>query len=350
MTVDITAANAPSGHGASAARIGAIAAVRRAGGAIVVVAGIVVLVALVSTRMFARAPLLADLNDDLRPVMTDQSIATLRADLDGLEAATAEFAGTVVPTVAGALGQTPAELNVFLGENFPAVVAGVEALPATVEQFRGLVDLLDAEQGRFASLDSIPADGVTPETVPWAILAVGLLMVGFGGWLATRRSRAAAIATGTLGVVVLVATVGLSLQRKAADADEIGRNVAPVFDAQVVAQARGALSTVGAMAEELQSEALPAIGAAAGIPEDQLAGFVADSFPALASALEALPESSARFTGAVELIDGNLSRYERVARVPFGRVIWIVTWSAIVAAVIAVVAIVHGWSRQRAAR
>ncbi len=51
--------------------------------------------------------MLADLNDDLRPVMTDQAIAALRADLDGLDAANAEFAATVVPTVAAALDQTP---------------------------------------------------------------------------------------------------------------------------------------------------------------------------------------------------------------------------------------------------
>ena len=57
--------------------------------------------------MFARAPVLADLNDDLRPVMTDQAIAALRADLDGLDAANAEFAASVVPTVAAALDQTP---------------------------------------------------------------------------------------------------------------------------------------------------------------------------------------------------------------------------------------------------
>lgn len=349
MTTDTTAASAPGTGATWASTLGSIATIRRVAGAVIVIAGVVVLIALISTRMFARAPVLADLNDDLRPVMTDQSIAALRADLDGLEAANGEFAATVVPTVAAALDQTPEELNAFLGENFPAVVTGLGALPPTITQFRGLVDLLDAEQGRFESLDAIPAQDVTPETVPWAILVIGLLMVGLGAWLFVSRSTASAIATGVAGVVVVLATVALGLQGKAADADEIGRNVAPVFDEEVVAQARGALGAVGAMAEELEIKALPAIGDAAGIPEDQLPGFVAENFPALASALEALPETSARFAGAVDLIDRNIPRYERVALVPFGRVIWIVTWAAIVTTMLGLVAVVFGWSRERAA-
>lgn len=335
MTAETSTVSATISTRSTAALL-AVRNAQRVAGAAIALIGIVVLVTLLSTRLFSRAPALADFNDDFRPVMTEASIGALRADVDQLDAASAEFGTTVLPTVAAALGQTPEELSAFLAEDFPAVAAGVQALPPTVEQFRGLIDLLEAERGRFGSLDAIPAEDVNPKTVPPGILVIGLLLVAVGAWIALTRSQVASIVALVAGAAVVAITLGLSLQSKAADADEVGRNVAPVFTTETVAQARGALDTVGAMAEELQTNALPAIGQAAGIPADQRPTFIGENFPALAAAMQGLPEASARFAGAVDLIERNIPRYETVSPVPFGRVIWIVTWAAILTGLVGI--------------
>lgn len=314
---------------------------RLLGPAAVVAVGAALLVALFVPRLFSRAPALEDLTDDLRPLMTEQSISALEADLDGIDAANEEFGAKVVPTVAAALGQTPEELSAFIGDQFPDVAAGVAALPAISEQFRGLVGVLDAEQQRFQATDEIPTADLPPQTVPWAILVLGIGALAIGVWLGLTRTRPAAIGAIVFGVVVLAATLATGLQGKANDADALGRNVRPVFASAVVDDARQALTTVDAMATELEGKALPAVAAVIGLPADQIPAFVAEQFPALDATLAGLPATAQRFSSAIDLVDQNRTPYDRVSKVPFGRVISTVMFGAAAILVIGLLQLVR---------
>jgi hypothetical protein len=293
----------------------------RIGGAIVVSIGIGIALLTMTNDLFDRAPDYEALVDDMRPLFSDEGIATLRSDLDGLDAAGAEFADVVVPTIAGATDESVGDTQAFLSEQFPDVVTGLSAIPELTAQFRGLADLIESQMTNFESADAIPTSSSTASAIPWLLTGISVLFLAGGLTLFFLHTPTAGIIAGSLGVVVLLLLVTLGLPGKASDADELNSSVGVVFDPATVDTANRGLAAVGAMAEQLGMQALPAIGEILEIPTDQLDAVVADKFPDTAAALNELPEASVRFGGLVQLIDANRARYDNIRPVDFSRVI-----------------------------
>ena len=293
----------------------------RIGGALVAIIGIGIVVLTMTNQLFDRAPDYEALVVDMRPVFSDEGVGTLRSDLAGLDAAGAEFANVVVPTIAAATEASPEDTQAFLGEQFPDVVTGLTVIPELTGQFGGLADLIESQMSNFESADAIPTSSSTASAIPWLLSVIGVLFFAAGVALFMLQTSKTAIIAGAVGAVVLLALVALSLPGKASNADELNSSVAPVFDPATVEAANQGLAAVGAMAEQLGTQALPAIGEILEVPADQLDAVVAAEFPDTANALSTLPDSSARFGGLVQLIDANRARYDNIKPVDFSQVI-----------------------------
>ncbi len=307
---------------------------RRLIGVLISVIGLAVVVLTFSNQLFSRAPDYEALVDDFRPVFTPESVQALRADLAGLDAAEAEFGSTVVPVIAGAVGEEPADVVALLGEQFPDVVQGLAAIPPLTTQFGGLADLVESQAGNFVSADAIPTESSSAASIPWLLTAVGVAIALAGALVVRSPTQRTTLGAGALGAVIVIALLALSLPSKAADADDLNSAVAPLFDPATVVAANDGLATVGAMAVQLQTEAIPAIGQMLAVPPDQLDATVAAQFPATATALSGLPESSARFAGLVGLIDSNRDRYDNINKVDFSQVINLTLIGAVLSALL----------------
>ncbi|MDX1691468.1 MAG: hypothetical protein R3290_10635 [Acidimicrobiia bacterium] len=304
---------------------------RRMPAIVVAVVGVVFIVLGFARNLFAVGPAFEEMIDDFRPALADEVIATYRADIQGLGAVATEFETAVVPAMARQLGMTPAEFQGFVEQQFPAVATGVAALPRLSQEFGGLIDVLDAQQGNFMEADAIPTDDLPATTVPWGILFVGLLTVGVGGlmWLRMRTGAVAAMAFGLL--VALVAVV-LSLPGKAAAADDLNEALQPVYTQETITGAEQGLAVVGAMGQEMQAEMLPALAAQLGMTQAELEGFLGQNFPATAQALATFPEAMSRFEALVTTFDANLDNYETLRPVAFSPIIWTLVVGSLVVA------------------
>lgn len=309
---------------------------RRVAGALVAVIGVTIIVLTFTNRLFSRAPEFEALVDDFRPLFTPESVGSLRADLAGLDGAAAEFDSTVVPAVAEATGDEPDEVVALFEDQFPDVTAGMAAVPGLTAQFGGLADLVDAERNNFEAADAIPTESLTAASIPWILLAVGVATASAGVLLVTFPTRSVSLGAGLLGVVILIALVALRLPSKAPDADALNDAVAPLFDPATVTAANDGLDTVGAMAVQLQDEAMPALGEMLEVPPDKLDATVADEFPATATALAGLPESSARFSDLVALIEDNRPRYDNIKPVDFSQTINLTLGGAALSAILGI--------------
>jgi hypothetical protein len=288
----------------------------------IVLAGIAVFIALINGNLFGIATEFEDMTDGFRPVMEDEALATAKQDVAALGAVSNEFGTAVMPALAGALQMDEAGLNQFMGQQFPAVAAGVQALPSIVNEFTGVVGLLESQQSNFETADQIPTSNLPATTMPWIILLVSLAILAVGIWLFLRPRNGSLIAT-VVGALIVIGVLVLSFIPKAEAADDMNDALKPVYNAAMVEGAGGALQVVGGMGQEMQTAMLPGLQQQLGLSQEELVGFLSQ-FPATAGALESLPVTMGRFQGLVATFDTELSNYEAVQDTALTPIAWTV--------------------------
>ena len=302
---------------------------RRIASLFVAFAGVVVLISAFTNNLFSVGPDFEEMIDDFRPALAEESIATARSDLAMLDGVGLEFQTGIVPVMSEQLGMTPEEFTGFTTAQYPDVANGLAALPEIVPTFDGLITTLDSQRDLFESADAIPTESLPATTVPWAMLATGIALLA-GAALLHRAGWLGLVSSASLGVGIVASVLVLSLIPKAADADELNDNLRPVYTPELVAQANGAVVTVGAMGAQLQNEMLPDLALQLDMTEAELNGFLGQNFPATASALEAMPGALGRFGVLTETFDSNLDNYNTVEPVSFLPIIWTLLGSGIV--------------------
>jgi len=289
---------------------------------LVMLIGAALIAVAVFRNLFAVGPAFESMIEDFRPWLTDDSIAALRTDLDGLEGAVTEFETAMAPALAAQLGMTQDEFSAMVAAQFPAVATGMATVPGAAGSFRGIIDLLEAQQDNFASADAIPTTGLPATTVPWGMVAAGGLAIVFGVLMALGKGRTGAIAVLVLGVLLVAAPLVLSLPDKAQGADDLNAALKPVYNAELVDGASGALEVIGAMGTEMSESMLPGLGAMLQMDEAEVQAFLGQNFPAIAGAMAGLPDAMGRFTGMVGAFADNLDNYDVLKPVAFVPIVW----------------------------
>ena len=297
-----------------------------------IVSGLVMLVGagLVATalisNLFTVGPAFENLITDFRPALTQTSIDTARSDIASLSAVQTEFSTKLVPALSQQLKMTPEQFNGFVSQNFPAVAAGMGALPTAVPAFDGLINILDQQRPLFASADAIPTKTLPATTVPWGLFGAGILIFIIGLTI-LRSPKAGGAAALVLGLLVVTLSMFLSLPGKSADADKLNANLKPVYTQTLVDNSKASLATIGAMGAEMQTTMLPALATQLKMSPAQLQGFLGSNFPATANALQTMPASMERFNGLVKVFDENLSNYNTLKPIGLAKIVLIMIFA-----------------------
>jgi uncharacterized protein YidB (DUF937 family) len=305
----------------ASAGFGSVSLPLKISGGISIVVGIVFIIVTLMNSLFQVGPAFEEMIDDFRPVLTDESLATARADIAGLEAVGVEFETAVVPGLAQAFGMTPDEFGATMAAQYPDIATGMAALPEITATFNGLIDTLDSQQELFASADAIPTSNLPADTVPWIIMlsGIGAIVVGVLLFLPGRVWSIVAI---VFGAVLLISTFALSLPSKAADADQLNENLTPIYTQQLIDGASQSLVVIGAMGDQMATEMLPDLAAQMGLSQEELGAFLGENFPATAAAIETMPATLQRFEAFVGVFAVNLANYQTIQPVAFTPIIW----------------------------
>lgn len=286
----------------------------------VMMVGVIVLGVTIAGNLFAVGPAFEEMIDDFRPWIADESIATLRADLDSLGGAIQSFQTEMAPALADQLGMSPQEFAAVMTAEYPAVTTGLQVVPDAAAGFTGMIDLLEQQQSNFLSADEIPTEQLPATTVPWGFAIAGILAVAVG--LAMLAGRAGAVAAVVLGALLVGSALTLSLLTKADDADDLNAALLPVYTEEMVAGASGAVGVLGAMGDEMASSMMPGLGQMLGMTPEQTQAFVQSEFPVVAGALESMPDAVGRFEGLVGAFSANLDNYNTLVEVTFVPIVW----------------------------
>lgn len=258
---------------------------------------------------------LAEVVNAFGPTMSDSGRAQLRTDLDAVRAGAAGLNTAALPALAQATDQTPAQLQAAIAQRYPDVATGLTELPGILDRFDGVANLLDARAADFDKVDAIPVDGVTPRTVPPALLVVSALLILLGGGLLLRPSGRALPATAAgLGAVVFVLALAVTLPAKADASARVADALDPVLQPAGVAAVQRDLATVNAMAAQLRDELIPQTAAALNTTPAALVTQLGTASPAVGTLLRELPAAQARFGALATTLQENTGTWRLATR------------------------------------
>ena len=152
----------------------------------------------------------------LRPIalaLNEETVATFNQYGQGIVAVQTESA-QLTPTLAQATGQTPGQVQQFLGQQFPAMsqlfaslpqlsqdfgdllalmgpnVPVFERVPPGLDHYEPLVRTMESQVGNYESVDSLPPFAL----MAWAFVAIGIFLVVLSaiGLFTGRASKATA--------------------------------------------------------------------------------------------------------------------------------------------------------------
>jgi hypothetical protein len=297
--------------------------------------GVALILATVMANLFRAGPAFERVTDNFRPEMKASQLAQLRQDVNGLSAIQAEFATKVIPQLATGLNMTPQQLSALLGQQYPAVAAGLQNVPRITQEFNGVLNVLDAERTRFADADAIPTRSMPVTTVPWALAGAGLLCIAVAFVLPRRRGAASAV---VLGVVLVAAPLVLSLPGKADAADTMNSHLKPVYTAGLVNGAQQSLAGMQAMGSELQTKLMPGLAQMLHMTPQQLQGYLATNFPTVSGGLASMPAALGRFDTLVKTFDTSLADYNTAKKTSLVPIVWVLLAAGLL------VAGIGGWT------
>jgi hypothetical protein len=281
--------------------------------------GVLLILMTFGTNLFWVGPAFQRLTNDFRPEFRSSEVAALRQDVNGLAATQTEFTSRAVPALASALKVTPQQFQAQLAQKYPAVAAGVQNAPTVTQEFNGVLNLIDQEQGRFAKADAIPTKSLPANSVPWGLAVAGLGCIGVAFLVSRRPGAVLAVA---LGVALVVAPLVMTLPSKADAADTMNSHFKPIYTAEFVAKAQQSLTGMKAMGAELQTKLIPDLATQMHMTPAQLQGYLQSNFPTMTAGMAAMPAAFARFDKLVGAFDSSLDNYKTLKPVKLVPIVW----------------------------
>lgn len=302
---------------------------QKAAAGFMVLIGIAFIAVTLSANLFRVGPAFDRMSDGFRPVMNQQTLQSYQKDINSLAAAGTEIQTKMLPALAAQMNMTPAQLQTMMGQQFKAVATGLQALPASTQQFTGLINTLDAQRPYFAAADAIPTKSVPSASVPWSFFFVGLITAALGVAVWFKPHVSAYVATG-LGVLLVAAPLVLTMPHKADYADQLNANLKPVYTQQLITGAKASLTTMSAMGTEFQTKMMPALATQLHMQPAALGQMMQQNFPTTAAALNSMPTSLARFQNLVAVFDKHLADYNTLKPVSFVPIVRVMVGGGIV--------------------
>lgn len=146
--------------------------------------GVLVVVAVLVLSLIPKAADADQLNENLQPIYTAELVAQAQDAQATVGAMGDQMQTEMLPALAQQLGMAEAELNGFLGENFPATAQALQALPEAMGRFDGLVSAFDTNLDNYEILEPVDFSPII-----WTLFIGGLIAVAMFGlaWWPARR-------------------------------------------------------------------------------------------------------------------------------------------------------------------
>ncbi len=284
--------------------------------------GLVQLGGLVAFDAFGRAATGQELVDDARPTVGREGIVELRRQLDQLDLVFDQSVTEVFPSLGAEVGLTPVEFELVVTRDYPAIGVMLDRVDEISEAFQKTVENLEAHQDDFEAADNLPAPGVPMTVLPWALVAVSLVVIGAGIACTRLPSRWPVVAVGVLGVALVVGQLALQVPQKSAQAQDL-LDALTATEASAI-KTRDQFEVTAAFAGELIGSFVPDLARARGLSTEQFVIDLGQRFPDLAAALPEVQPTLDRLELDVAFREEHYADIADVQPLPLAAMAWAV--------------------------
>lgn len=271
-------------------------------------------------NLFARTRAHEGLTQDFRPLLSEKVLSSLKADIDGFQAAFTEFENKAVPMLAGVQKTSPDEVRASLAKNYPTAGVVLAELPAALAEYEALVGVFVAQRDNFKMADAIPTKSAPSTVAPWFILAFGVIAVGVG-IVMFRPGVVAPVAMVGLGLALLLGPLTLSFPRKAVGTDAVNAAFKPVVTRELVAESKQIFGSLDAMSSELGAM-IADIGKSMGLDPAQTQALMKGVLPKFTAMMADLPAKTSGFKDLIGTLDDNIDNYYMLRNMAFRPFVW----------------------------
>ncbi len=158
----------------------------RLGAILAIVLGAAVVIGTFALSFISKSEAADDLNEAFLPFYTGELVTQSEGALIVVGAMGQEMQTAMLPGLGEQLGMSTDEVQVFIGENFPATGGALAALPEAMGRFETMVGAFDAQLDNY---NTIKETALTP--IAWTVLIGGAVVLILGIWALTARTQAA---------------------------------------------------------------------------------------------------------------------------------------------------------------
>lgn len=294
---------------------------RRIAAAVMVAMGLALIGLTVGMNLFARTQANEELSRGFKPLMGKAFLSQLRTDSDNFKAALTEFNEKAVPMLAGVQQTTPEAVRASIAKDYPAAWVVLDELPGTLTKYVGLIDMFETQRDNFESADAIPTKSVPSTAMPWAMVVLGVMVVGIG-ILMFRPGVAAPAGMLAMGLALLLGPLALSFPSKAVDADAVNAAFKPIITKELVADGKRILGSLDQMSTDMDLM-IGELGQSMGLDPAQTSGLMADAFPTFTAMMSDLPTRTERYERLIGTVDENIDNYYLIRNMAFTPFVWV---------------------------
>ncbi len=148
-------------------------------GILALVLGVAIVAGTFAMSLPSKAADADELNDNLKPIYTQELIDSADQALATVAAMGEEMQTRMLPDLAQQLGMTAEELNAFMAQNFPATAAAIAGMSDSLQRFEGFVGIFEANLDNYETIQPV---SFVP--IVW-MLVVGGIIVALAGTYCT---------------------------------------------------------------------------------------------------------------------------------------------------------------------
>ena len=118
-----------------------------------------------------------ELNDNLKPIYTQELIDNANGALAVVAAMGEEMQTKMLPDLAQQLGMSAEELGGFLAQNFPATAAAIQTMGESLERFQGFVGTFETNLENYETIQPVAFSPII-----WMMVIGGIIILIAGGY------------------------------------------------------------------------------------------------------------------------------------------------------------------------
>lgn len=256
---------------------------------IAVVAGIAIAIVPFAFSLAGNANGGERITDRFRFTFTDEGLHQLTSGYKTAVGMGGQFFGQTLPDLRRGLHQSPAAFQADLRAHYPAIVRAQKEVPPVVAIVTPKVPALLASQSDFHKVDSLPFLGLPISSIPWLLLAIGVIVAGLGVVVLARPSRMGAVLIAVAGLALIVVPLAVNAFDKADSAAKLDKVGSFVFAPKITAAAQATTNNIDALVTEVEHKFIPRTAGRLHVSQPRFKTQLAAKYPAVKRGLAAWP-------------------------------------------------------------